>query len=111
MKPTKMLLLVGVNLMLAGFAARAQEGPSDDPSQGPPGGGRRLGPPPIAMLLTSLLEKYDVNKDGQLDPTELATLKQDIAAGKLPSPEASPGTRPTTGISSRCGPTEPGCAG
>jgi Ca2+-binding EF-hand superfamily protein len=89
MKRTKVLLLAVFNLMLAGFTARAQAGPNDEPNPGAPGGPPH-GPPPIAMLLTGLLDKYDVNKDGQLDQTELATLKQDIAEGKLPAPLAGP---------------------
>ena len=89
----KLILLAALNLMLAGFTARAQTGPNTDPAQGPPDGAPPHRPPPIGMLLAGLLDKYDVNKDGQLDQTELAALKQDIADGKIGPPPMAGGPR------------------
>ncbi|PWU20695.1 MAG: hypothetical protein C5B50_03320 [Verrucomicrobia bacterium] len=53
----------------------------------PPGGapGQRLG-----QVVLSLLDKYDANKDGVLDQTELASLRQDIQAGKIAPPARNP---------------------
>jgi hypothetical protein len=43
-------------------------------------GGRPFGPP------KEILDQYDINKDGQLDETEHAAVKQDIDSGKLQPP-------------------------
>lgn len=38
----------------------------------------------------ALLEKYDANKDGKLDDTELTALGKDVYEGKLPPPGRGP---------------------
>lgn len=91
MKPfSKLLLLGALGLGLAGSAGFAQTDTNQAPAEPPP-------PPPpghhLSLLLTNLLDKYDVNKDGILDQTELATLKQDVADGKLPPPPQMRGPR------------------
>jgi hypothetical protein len=60
-----------------------------------------------------LLEKYDANKDGKLDDTELTALGKDVFEGKLPPPgrgPVGPGERGGPGFGSqwRGGPDGPG---
>ena len=98
-KLTKAAMLAVLNLLLAGSVAHAQTGPDNDQPPGPPGAGPNgAPPPPVAALLAGLLDKYDVNKDGQLDQNELATLKRDIAEGKLPPPPMAGGFRRAGGL-------------
>src|SRR4029077_5816695 len=77
-KSIKLALLAAVGVALTSLPALAQ---SDVGGQAPaqPPGGPPHAPPRLEQLLTHLLEKYDVNKDGVLDQTELAALRQDIA--------------------------------
>lgn len=44
-------------------------------------------------MILGLLDQYDANKDGQLDQTELAQLRKDVEAGKLPGPAGLRGQR------------------
>ena len=88
---TKLIRLTVLSLALAGLTARAQPEPNADPSQEPTNGGPPHRPPPIGIILSGLLDKYDANKDGQLDQTELAALKADIANGKIGLPPAPGG--------------------
>ena len=85
MKTTKTLALIGALGMLAG-AALAQPAPGDDsaqlPSQGHFGGGR----PDPEMRRKMLTEKYDANKDGKLDDSELAAIGKDVVEGKFGPP-------------------------
>jgi len=89
---------------LAGGTPALPGGPdfAPGPGDGPPGPGsgdpqgrgpqnfrRQQGGAPgqrLGQVVLSLLDKYDVNKDGVLDQTELATLRQDIQAGKIAPP-------------------------
>ncbi len=78
----KVALLGAFVIALAGLSARAQ---SDDPGNAaaqPPG------PPHIrfGQVLSEVLQKYDVNQDGQLDQAEMAALQRDIADGKVQPP-------------------------
>jgi hypothetical protein len=81
----KLALVAALGMTLAGVTAYAQTDAAAQPSDAPPGG-----PPPglprIAMVLKDLLDKYDTNKDGQLDQTELAALRKDIDDGKIGPP-------------------------
>jgi Ca2+-binding EF-hand superfamily protein len=56
----------------------------------PPGPPRQRGPRgaggPPAHFPKEIVDKYDINHDGQLDETERAALHQDIQDGKLPPP-------------------------
>ena len=54
----------------------------------PPGAPGPHGPggPWLERLPKEILDKYDVNKDGKLDETERAALRQDIADGKIQLP-------------------------
>ena len=54
------------------------------PSPGPRG--PRAGRPEMQAHRQQILDKYDVNKDGQLDESERATLHADIEAGKVQPP-------------------------
>ena len=85
MKTNNTLTLIGTLGMLAG-AALAQPAPSDNSSQLPPqnrfGGGR----PDPEMRRKMLTEKYDANKDGTLDDSELATIGKDVVEGKFGPP-------------------------
>lgn len=88
---TKLLLITALGLGLARSAVFAQtDAANQAPTEPPPG------PPPgqhFSHLLTNLLDKYDVNKDGTLDQTELSTLKQDLADGKITPPPPPGGPR------------------
>lgn len=81
----KIAMIGALGLALASGAAWAQTAP-DGQVRGPGPGGRKMGPPP-----PEIMEKYDANKDGQLDETERAALKQDIADGKIQPPQRGPG--------------------
>jgi Ca2+-binding EF-hand superfamily protein len=85
---SKLLLIAALGLGLARSAVFAQTDATNQPPVEPP-----PGPPPahhLSQLLTNLLDKYDANKDGILDQTELATLKQDIESGKIAPPPGGP---------------------
>jgi Ca2+-binding EF-hand superfamily protein len=88
---TKTACLAALGIALAAVSAYSQEGPGDQsPDQQPPGTPRR--PPPLGVVVAGLLDKYDVNHDGQLDATEMAALKKDIEDGKiLPPLHGGPG--------------------
>jgi hypothetical protein len=91
MKTTKTLALIGTLGMLAGTVF-AQPSPGDNNNQQPPtdrpGAGR--GNPELRRKM--LIEKYDANKDGKLDDTELAALGKDVLEGKF-GPPPGPGRR------------------
>ncbi len=81
MEHIKRLVFIGaLGFCLARITAVAQPA---DPSAGPAPGGPPRAP---GMFLLGLLDKYDVNHDGQLDAAELAALRKDIEEGKLPPP-------------------------
>lgn len=85
MKTTKTLALIGALGMLAG-AALAQPAPGEDSAQRPPQdrfGGDRPDPEMRRKMLT---EKYDANKDGKLDDSELAAIGKDVVEGKFGPP-------------------------
>lgn len=94
-KTTALAFLLGLGVTLAPLAAQAQPLPPDQPTDGP-----GAGPPPgmrgPGQHLKTLLDKYDVNKDGILDKDELAALKKDIDEGKIPPPPGV-GARSTGG--------------
>lgn len=88
MKTAKTLTLIGaLSLGLAG-AAWAQETDPPPPPGGPPSGGPGFRGPP-----KEILEKYDLNKDGKLDQTERAALRQDVEDGKIAPPPFARGPR------------------
>jgi hypothetical protein len=91
MKTRIKLAMLGALGMLASAAVFAQTPPGENsPPSGPdprrPGMGR-LGP---EMHRKMLLEKYDANKDGQLDDKELSALGKDVFEGNLPPPGRGP---------------------
>ena len=55
------------------------------PPGAPPGGGPG-GPPPGGKPPQEILDKYDTNKNGQIDGAEEAAIRADIASGKLKPP-------------------------
>lgn len=78
MKTTNRLaLLAGFGMALAGFSVYSQSEPAQPP--GPPHA--RFG-----EVLQGVIAQYDANKDGQLEPSEMAALQQDIANGKVQPP-------------------------
>jgi len=87
-RTNRLLLLTALGMTLAGVTAQAQTEPADQPAGGP---GPR-GVPPLGQVLKGLLQKYDVNQDGQLDQTEMAALQKDIDEGKI-QPPMGPGPR------------------
>lgn len=91
-KSIKLALLAAFGLAVTSLPALAQSEAADQAPVQPPGGPPH-GPPRLEQLLTHLLEKYDVNKDGVLDQTELAALRQDIADGKIGPPPGGLGMR------------------
>jgi hypothetical protein len=95
MKTPEFALVTVLGLALTGLAAYAQSEPADQPPPPPRGPFHR--PPPLEQVVTNLLDKYDVNKDGVLDQTELAALRQDLADGKIGPPPGAPGMRPPGG--------------
>src|SRR5436190_17717520 len=96
----KLALVAALGLTLAGVSAHAQ----NDSAGQPPPGGPPPGPPRIGAVLKDLLAKYDANNDGQLDQTELATLRKDIDDGKIAPPGGLRGRGPG-------GPGGPGAIG
>ncbi len=88
MKQTAKLALLGplglCFMSVASYAQPADQSPGTDPGGPPPG--------PGAFLL-GLLDKYDVNHDGQLDANELAAFRKDIQEGNLPPPPGGRGPR------------------
>jgi len=92
--------VAALGLTLAGVSAHAQTDSADQP----PPGGPPPGPPRLGAVLKDLLTKYDVNNDGQLDQTELATLRKDIEDGKIGPPGGMRGRGPG-------GPGGPGMGG
>jgi hypothetical protein len=52
-----------------------------------------------------ILDKYDLNKDGQLDENERAALRKDMEEGKLQLPPPLPGLHPPGGPAFRPPPT------
>lgn len=82
---TKLALILALGTALTGAFVHAQTEPAEPaPEQTPrpaPGG-----PPPLGKVLKDLLNKYDVNHDGQLDQTEMAALQKDIDEGKVQPP-------------------------
>ncbi len=82
---TKQVILVSsLGVLLAVGAAQAQ------PADGGPGPRPPRGPMLMHQGLLGLLDRYDINKDGQLDASEIASLKADIESGKIAPP---PGER------------------
>jgi Ca2+-binding EF-hand superfamily protein len=84
---TKLALMGALGICLMGVAAYAQ---NTDPAQGADPGAPPRGP---GAFLLGLLDKYDVNHDGQLDANELAAFRKDIEAGNLPPPPGGRGPR------------------
>lgn len=87
MKTNKTLALLSALGVLAGGTALAQTGPGNDstpsqPSQQPGGRQGWTRPNPEARH-KALLDKYDANKDGKLDDTELAAIGRDVEQGKF----------------------------
>jgi len=80
-RTTKFALLAALGLAAAGMTTYAQTEPTEPAPAGPPPGPARIG-----QVLTGILNQYDVNQDGQLDQTEMATLQKDIAEGKIHAP-------------------------
>jgi hypothetical protein len=88
-RSSELPLLAALGLALTGFTAYAQ---SESGNQSPPSpGAPHHRPPPLEQVVTNLLDKYDVNKDGALDQAELAALRQDLADGKIGPPPGAPG--------------------
>src|SRR5512140_1195341 len=81
MKIQKVALMSSLGLLLTVGVAPAQPGPG-----GSPRGPRPQHEPMQHQGLLSLLDKYDINKDGQLDASEMATLKADVESGKIAPP-------------------------
>ncbi len=85
------MLLAAMAAALAGTTARAQ---TDQNQNDPPPGD----PPPRAVhfgqVLKHILEQYDINKDGQLDQSEMAALQKDIDEGKIQPPGRGMGPGP-----------------
>lgn len=87
MKTNKTLALLSALGVLAGGTVLAQPAPGNDatppqPLQQPEGPPGRARPNPEARH-QALLDKYDANKDGRLDDTELAAIGRDVEQGKL----------------------------
>ena len=85
MKTTKTLALIGTLGMLAGTVL-AQPAPGDNNKQQPPTDRPAAGGGNPEMRRKMLTEKYDANKDGKLDDTELAALGKDVLEGKFGPP-------------------------
>ncbi len=84
MKTTRMLALINVLAALTGSAVLAQPAPEDRPGQqGPPQESLRPNRPNPEVRRQALLEKYDANKDGKLDDSELTSIGRDVEQGKL----------------------------
>lgn len=83
MKRTRLAVLSAAALAFGAGTLNAQDSPlaTDAPDAPPPPHA-----PQFAQILTDLVTKYDVNKDGQLDATELATMRADAESGKLAPP-------------------------
>ena len=78
----KLALLAAFGMALAGLSLNAQPQTEDATQDVPPG-------PPHArfgQVLQGLINQYDADKDGQLNATEMAALKKDIASGKIQPP-------------------------
>jgi len=92
MKNPIKLAMIGALGLLTSTVTFAQTAPGEDSSsQSPPRGrpgSERPGPEAHRKVL---LEKYDANKDGKLDDTELTALGRDVFEGKLPPPGRGPG--------------------
>jgi Ca2+-binding EF-hand superfamily protein len=99
----KFALVAALGLTLAAVTVNAQTDAADA-SAGPRPGGPPPGAPRLGLVLKDLLEKYDINKDGQLDQTELAALRKDIDDGKIGPPAGGP----PGGPAGRRGPGGPG---
>ena len=98
-RTTTLSLIAAIAIALAGLVAYAQSDPAGQPpAQGI--GAPRHGPPNPGQMIKNLLDKYDVNKDGILDQSEMAALRKDIDDGKIGPP--GPGDR---------GPRGPGAPG
>lgn len=87
MKMNKTLALLSALGVLAGSTAFAQPAPGNDatPPQPPQQPERSQGwnrPNPEARH-QALLDKYDANKDGKLDESELAAIGRDVEQGKI----------------------------
>jgi hypothetical protein len=87
---TRLQVLVIVGMTCTALLSRAQPGLAHEPADNAP-------PPPHArfgQVVTDLLDKYDVNHDGQLDQSEMAALRKDATEGKLQPPGPPPGRGP-----------------
>jgi Ca2+-binding EF-hand superfamily protein len=87
MKIDKIALVSSLGLLLASGAAQAQPA-------GPPHGTRPPRGPMLHQGLADLLDRYDINKDGQLDAAEMASLKADVESGKIAPPSQERGRVP-----------------
>jgi len=112
MKAPIQLAMIGALGVLTSVATFAQPSPGDETSspERPEGRSNRPG---LEVRRKVLLEKYDVNKDGKLDDTELTALGKDVFEGKLSPPGRGPrgpdGQRDRGfGQPRRRGPGEPG---
>ena len=84
--------MIGALGVLTSTATFAQPAAGDDsPPSGPPQDRPGFDRPSPEAHRRVLLEKYDANKDGKLDDTELTALGKDVYEGKLPPPGRGPG--------------------
>jgi hypothetical protein len=94
MKTVTLSFFTALAMALAGATLQAQSDPPPPPPAGSP-----PPPPAFAQILKDIVQKYDVNQDGQLDQSEMAALMKDIADGKIqpPPPPFGPGPHGTGG--------------
>jgi hypothetical protein len=108
MKTPIKMAMIGALGVLTSVVTFAQTSSRDDSStQDPPGGQPGLRGPRAEMHRKVLLEKYDANKDGKLDDTEMAALGKDVFEGNLPPPGRGSGPGPGFGRQKRGGPGGP----
>lgn len=86
---TKTLLLAAATAGLFTVNVQAAEEPKPNSNPPccpcpPPGPGHRN--PEMKIWHQKALEKYDLNKNGCLDPEERATIKADVDAGEFEAP-------------------------
>ncbi|MBE2212547.1 MAG: hypothetical protein IAE82_01650 [Opitutaceae bacterium] len=90
MTSARLLLIFATGACLAATAASAAD--STTPAARP----RRAGPPPTPEMIAyheQVMAIYDADKNGVLDETERAVLKDDIDAGTMQPPPMPPGGR------------------
>ncbi len=114
-------MIGALGLALAGVVAIAQQNGGNPggapPAEGKPAGDGDRQPPKFGTMLKETVDKYDTNKDGQLDKNEMAAFQKDVDEGKLrpPMPQGGMGGGrrgfggpPGGGFENENGPGRPG---